>query len=325
MLTKLPLLAQIIIILFVALVTSLLTNFLLIKLQNKRKLYQPVREELSNFHKDKLTTPTLGGIGIFLGIIVSLLISDISLFTHKKIVSYLILISIFFLIGFVDDFLKVIKRDYHGVKDSIRFILEIIVSMLFLKQLGYQFVDFQRISLFSINLFVGIAAIVLSCFVVVGSANAMNLSDGLDGLATCLFIIAIMPFTIYAFKIGNYALGKILIASFGACIGFVIFNIHPSKIFMGDCGSLLLGAILGGGSIILHQEMMLLIAGLLLIFETLSVIIQVIYYKITKRRVFLMAPFHHHLELKGYSEEKVVLLFIIIGYILSFITCLVMI
>ncbi len=320
-----PIVIQVLIILLLSISLSSIFNIILIKIQNKRKLFQPQREELSSIHKDKSSTPTLGGIGIYLSCSLSLLITNIDIFKNKKFILVFILISAFFVLGFIDDLLKVIKKDYHGAKDSVRFFIEVLLSLFFLRGLGYNFVDFQKVHFLSISLNLGVFSIILLSFILVGTSNAMNLSDGLDGLATCLFIVAIMPFAIYAFKNSQIHLGLLLVASFGSSIGFVIFNMHPSKIFMGDCGSLYLGSILASSAIVLHQELMLVIAGLLLIIETSSVIIQVIYYKITKKRIFLMAPFHHHLELKGYSEEKVVLIFIVIGYILSFVASLLII
>ena len=201
----------------------------------------------------------------------------------------------------------------------------VLFSMILLFVLGYSFKDFQYVNFFNIKLYIGLFAVFVACFIMVGSSNAMNLSDGLDGLATILYIISLMPFIIYAFKNNDLYIGLYLLATFSSCIGFIIFNMKPAKIFMGDCGSLYLGSILGGVSIYFHLEYILLICGIVLIVETLSVIIQVIYYKLTKKRIFLMAPLHHHFEMKGLSEEFVVLLFMVIGYIFSFISVLLII
>lgn len=325
MFTKINVILQIIIILLSSITLSASFNKILIKIQNKRHLSQPLREELSVIHNGKIHTPTMGGCGIFLSMLLSILICDINIFMNRKIIAFIILILVFFILGLIDDLLKICKRNYHGLSDKIRFIMEILVSLLFLKSLGYNFIDFQKVHFLKNSIFIGVLCILLLSFIVVGTANAVNLSDGLDGLATCLYIIAIMPFTIYAFKCGNQALGKVLLSSFGACIGFIIFNMHPSKIFMGDCGSLLLGSMLGASAIILRQELILALIGLVFIFETLSVIIQVLSYKLTGKRVFLMAPFHHHLELLGYSEEKVVLIFMTIAYFFSFIASVLLI
>ena len=315
---------QCLILLISSIIFSSLIIKLIIKLQTKKEYYLPQREELT-FHNQKNKTPLFGGVGILFGSIFSLLLTNYQVFTNLKLLKSILIFIGFFIIGFVDDYLKISKKDYHGVKESVRLFLEIILSFLFLRNIGFQFSSFQVVNFFNNYWHIGILAIIICSFIIVGSSNAMNLTDGLDGLATCLFIICLMPFIIYSFKNKEIELGLFLVSCFASSIGFIIFNIHPSKIFMGDCGSLYLGSILGGISVYLHLEYVLLIAGFVLIIETLSVIIQVIYYKLTHKRVFLMAPLHHHFEMKGFNEEKVVLVFMIIGYFFSFIATLLII
>ena len=149
--------------------------------------------------------------------------------------------------------------------------------------------------------------------VIIGSANAINLSDGLDGLASGLAMIALTPFILISLINGNYELTLFLVTVVGALLGFLIFNFHPARIFIGDCGSLSLGALLGISSIVLDSEIILVIAGILFVMEAFSVILQVAYYKITHKRIFLMAPLHHHFEKKGWQEWKVVMMFYLIG------------
>jgi len=310
---------KVILSLLIAFFASLFLTRYLIILQKNINSYQPIREELSLMHKQKSHTPIGGGIAIFISSIIPIL-----LFYNKDIIKTgfindLMIFFGFFLVGFIDDFLKIFFKNNKGLKGTWRLLIEILLALLFLNNHGYGFSDFQNINLFGNVIFIGSFIIVLLSFIIVGSANAMNLSDGLDGLASCLFVIALMPFVIYSFKTGQHILGTYLISIFGAVIGFLFFNFHPSKIFMGDSGSLYLGSVLGLTSILLKQECILFISAFILIIETLSVIIQVIYFKITKKRIFLMAPLHHHFELKGLSEERIVLIFLVLGYIFSFI------
>ena len=149
--------------------------------------------------------------------------------------------------------------------------------------------------------------------VIIGSSNAINLSDGLDGLASGLSMIALTPFILISLHSGNYELTLFLICVIGALIGFLFFNFHPAKIFMGDCGSLALGSLIAITSIILNSEIILVVAGILFVLEAFSVILQVSYYKLTHKRIFLMAPLHHHFEKKGWQEWKVVMMFYLIG------------
>lgn len=318
---QLDIIYQCIIALVLAIVFSSLIVTLLIKIQTKKCLFQPIRAELT-FHKEKDRTPTLGGIAIFVGGILSLLITNYKCIYKKELIVMLLVFFCFFLVGLCDDLLKLFYKNYKGMKESIRVVVEIILSVCFLR---FCDVDIGNVYFFDHYFYLGIFGLVFLVFVLVGSSNSMNLSDGLDGLATCLFIICLMPFIIYCFKQSEYLIGLFLVCCFGSSIGFIMFNMHPSKIFMGDSGSLYLGSILGGIAIFFQLEYILLISGFVLIIETLSVIIQVIYYKITHKRFFLMAPLHHHFEMKGYSEEKVVLVFMVVGYFFSFLAMLMII
>lgn len=311
--------------LLVSFFISLFINKILINIQNKKHYFQPIRDELNDLHKNKKNTPTLGGIGIYLGSILTILIFDYEFFLNRQFFLIFIVSTAFFLIGLIDDLMKIIKKDFHGQKGIIKLLFEIITTFILLRGLGFSFSDFQFVNFFSIHLFVGAFSIFILSFIVVGTTNAMNLTDGLDGLASTLFIIMILPFCIYAFKHNYLELGYYMICVFGATTGFIRYNIHPSKIFMGDNGSLFLGGLLGSISILFHLEYVLMISGLVLIIETLSVIIQVVYFKFTHKRIFLMSPLHHHFEMMGIKEDKIVLIFIIVGYICSFISLLIII
>lgn len=291
---------------------------LLIYIQKRQKNGQVISEYLFTSHQDKKSTPTLGGIAIVIGTLLS------TLFYIKSYQNLLFRIVIFvfisfFLIGFIDDFIKVKLKNYKGLSSIIRLLLEILVSLIVYNILN-QYYDFDYIQLTAnIKIFIGSLGILMFIFILVGSANSVNLTDGLDGLSSSLYLLAIIPFVIFTLNQKEYDLTYLLVATFGATLGFICFNIHPSKIFMGDSGSLSLGGLLGIISLAIHKELLLLIVGGLFVFETLSVILQVAYFKLTKKRLFLMAPFHHHLELKGKKEYQIVMYFFIIGLVLSFV------
>ena len=310
------------IVLFIKLLLSLLLSFLLtifitkkiILISKKRNSVQIEREYLQN-HVNKKGTPTMGGIAIVLSSVITFFIVNFMEPVNYGVLAIILGFIGFFLIGFVDDYLKVKIKSYDGLKAGIRILLEIVVSIyviLVLKEGGF---TINRLYLPILKSFMNTAYLFLPFFliVIIGSANAINLSDGLDGLASGLSMIALTPFILISLINGNYQLTIFLVAVVGSLLGFLIFNFHPAKIFMGDCGSLALGALLGISSIVLDSEIILVIAGILFVLEAFSVIIQVLYYKLTHKRIFLMAPLHHHFEKKGWQEWKVVMMFYLIG------------
>ena len=307
---------------FFKLVGSLLVSFLLsifftkkvIEISNKKKATQIEREYLDN-HIAKKGTPTMGGIGFVLSSVISFFLFNFNSSLGYSVLAVLLSYIGFFLIGFVDDYLKIKIKSYAGLSAKIRILLEIVLCMyvvLLLKEGGF---TLDRLYLPLLNNFVETAYLFLPFFLIVliGSANAINLSDGLDGLASGLSMIALTPFLLISLDTGNYQLTLLLVSIVGALIGFLFFNFHPAKIFMGDCGSLALGGVLGASSIVLDSEIILGVAGFVFVIEAISVIIQVSYYKMTHKRIFLMAPLHHHFEKKGWQEWKVVMVFYLVG------------
>ena len=307
---------------FFKLICSLLISFLLsifftkkiIKISNDKKASQIEREYLEN-HIAKKGTPTMGGIGFVLSSVITFLLFNFNNSLSYSVLAVLLSYIGFFLIGFIDDYLKVKVKSYAGLSAKIRILLEIVLCMyiiLILKDGGF---TLDRLYLPLLDNFIETAYLFLPFFLIVliGSANAINLSDGLDGLASGLSMIALTPFLLISLDTGNYQLTLLLVSIVGALIGFLFFNFHPAKIFMGDCGSLALGGVLGASSIVLDSEIILGVAGLVFVLEALSVIIQVSYYKMTHKRIFLMAPLHHHFEKKGWQEWKVVMMFYLVG------------
>ncbi|OLP61297.1 phospho-N-acetylmuramoyl-pentapeptide-transferase [Xaviernesmea oryzae] len=302
---------------------------------------QPIRADGPQTHFKKAGTPTMGGLMILAGIVVSsLLWADLS---SVYVVSTLLVTLGFGAIGFYDDYLKVTKQSDKGFSGRARLAIEFLVAAIavyFMMRTaisagaaGSTFgssLTFPFLKDFTLNL--GYFFILFGGFVVVGAGNAVNLTDGLDGLAIVPVMIAAAAFGLIAYLAGNAVfanylqihfvpgtgeLAVILGAVIGAGLGFLWFNAPPAAIFMGDTGSLALGGLIGTVAVATKHEIVMVIIGGLFVMETLSVIIQVFWFKRTGRRVFLMAPIHHHFEKKGWTESQVVIRFWIIAVILA--------
>ena len=320
------------IVIFLKLVASLILSFILsifftkkiIKISQKKNAAQIEREYLQN-HIAKKGTPTMGGIAFILSSLITFFILNFNESINYGVIAVIIGYLGFFLIGFIDDYLKVKIKTYDGLKAGIRILLEITLSMYIIVVLKEGGFILERLYLPLFNSFVNTTYLFLPFFLIVliGSANAINLSDGLDGLASGLSMIALTPFILISLNSGNYQLTLLLTSTIGSLVGFLFFNFHPAKIFMGDCGSLALGALLGVSSIVLNSEIILVIAGIIFVLEAFSVILQVLYYKLTHKRIFLMAPLHHHFEKKGWQEWKVVMMFYLIGCFASIVAIIV--
>ncbi|CCM76982.1 phospho-N-acetylmuramoyl-pentapeptide-transferase [Rhizobium mesoamericanum] len=298
---------------------------------------QPIRADGPQTHFKKAGTPTMGGLMILAGIIgSSLLWADLS---NAYVVATLLVTLGFGAIGFYDDYLKVTKQSHKGFSGKARLGIEFVIAgiaVYFMMRTalasgtaGSTFgssIAFPFFKDFMINL--GIMFVVFGGFVIVGAGNAVNLTDGLDGLAIVPVMIAAASFGVIAYLAGNAVfanylqinfvpgtgeLSVVLGAVIGAGLGFLWFNAPPAAIFMGDTGSLALGGTIGTVAVATKHEIVMAIIGGLFVMETLSVIIQVGFFKMTGRRVFLMAPIHHHFEKKGWTESQVVIRFWIIA------------
>ena len=267
----------------------------------------------SNIKKEG--TPTMGGISFILSTVITFILFSINHKYNSCIYFYLFVCLGFGLIGFIDDYLKLKKRNYDGLKSYIRILLEVNVIVFGLLILTPSFNI--NINISSSPYYLGLFTIPFIIFVMVGSSNAMNLTDGIDGLASGLYMIALTPFLFIALLNNNYLLSLLIMCEIGGILGFLKYNLHPAKLFMGDVGSLFLGASLASFAIIENKILVLVIAALIMVVETISVIIQVTYYKLTKKRIFLMTPIHHHFQKKGWPEWKIVLTFWIIGVALA--------
>ncbi|MEJ6348321.1 phospho-N-acetylmuramoyl-pentapeptide-transferase [Holzapfeliella sp. He02] len=284
----------------------------------RHKEGQQIREEGPKWHEKKAGTPTMGGI-VFLVITAIFSFVYLSLF-HTVTSSFyvlLVILLVYGLIGFFDDFIKVFKKQNLGLKAYQKFGLQVLAAVisLIIATSNNILPDLQVPIVGTIS-----SLIVLFAFYaiwIVGFSNAVNLSDGLDGLATGLSIIAFGTYGIIAYQQNNLSVFIFIVTLVASLLGFMVFNKKPAKIFMGDVGSLALGGILATVSILLDRPWSLLIVGIVFVLETLSVILQVSYFKMTHKRLFKMSPIHHHFEMLGMNEWQVDSLFWAVGLIAS--------
>ena len=292
----------------------------LIKYLHVLKFGQAIREEGPQSHMHKKGTPTMGGISFIIAIVASLVIA---MFLDSTNIQYYILFIYttisFSIIGYIDDMLIVVKKINDGLAPRKKLMLQILFSVIFyiLVTFIYKDINYIHIPVFDYNLNISYLYIIFLVFWQTGFSNAVNLTDGLDGLATSVTIITTSTLALLAYKENNFPILVFCLTIVGSLVGFLLFNRNPAKIFMGDTGSLALGGILAAISVVLHKEVAFLFIGLVYILETLSVIIQVAYFKKTGKRIFKMSPLHHHFELSGYGEVKTVYIFVIIAVISS--------
>ncbi len=323
---------------FAALLTSMVIYFLLgkklIDLLTRQQIGQVIREEGPESHQVKKGTPTMGGI-----LIVGAATFSSFLWGNAENILLWLCLAIwvgFGAIGFADDYLKMRKRHNEGLngrqKILLQFLCAFIVGFCLLQYEGYThefYIPFLKNPLISD---LGWLYLPLIMLVVVGASNAVNLTDGLDGLASVPSIISFASFAVFAYVAGNHILSNYLVVPevagagevaifcasvVGALLGFLWYNAYPAEIFMGDVGSLSLGGALGFVAVVTKNEILLMLVGGIFVLETLSVITQVLSFKLTGKRVFKMAPLHHHFELKGWAEPKVIVRFWIISIILA--------
>lgn len=317
-----------------AALTALLISFLvgpwLIKKLRQWKVGEEIRKDGPQTHMKKSGTPTMGGILIILSIIVSVLLwQDLD-----NPYTWILLLSVlgFGLIGFTDDYLKIFRPKTAGMRAGIKITSQTLFSLVIVLMLYFfgndhttlLYVPFLKNPLIDLSY----AYIPFAMLLLVASSNAVNLTDGLDGLATGLILMVGIAFAIlsYVTSRADYAgylqipfieqgweIPVFSLALVGAAVGFLWFNCHPAEIMMGDTGSLSMGGVIGVIALIIKKEILLIIVGGVFVVEVISVIIQVLYFKMTKKRVFKMAPLHHHFELLGWTESKVVIRFWILG------------
>ena len=316
-----------------ALFISLYFGPKLIRYLQKMQIGQTVRDDGPESHLSKSGTPTMGGILILAAIVFSVLLwANLS---NIYVWVVLFVVVSFGLIGFVDDYRKVIRKDSNGLIAKWKYFWQTVAGIataVFLYKISHPEQTFLLIPFIKdVMPQLGMFYIVMTYFVIVGTSNAVNLTDGLDGLAIVPTIMVASAFALFAYVTGNVNFAEYLnipyialtselvvvcTAIVGAGLGFLWFNTYPAQVFMGDVGSLALGAALGVIAVLVRQELVLFIMGGVFVIETVSVILQVGSYKMRGQRIFRMAPIHHHYELKGWPEPRVIVRFWIISIIL---------
>ena len=300
-----------------SLVLTLLVMPKLIPFLHKIKFGQSVRKEGPKSHMAKTGTPTMGGIVFVLVTILVMAILNYKAFLTPEMLIVVFAYLGYALIGFIDDFLIVVKKNNDGLKPSMKFLMQSVLAVIFYFAYTQIAKTTIQIPVLHMTLELGFLYFILIFFMFTCESNAVNLTDGLDGLCAGTSLIAIAPFVIFALLQKNNDLAMFLLAVSGALLGYLRFNIHPAKIFMGDTGSLAIGGLLAASAMILKQEILLVLIGGVFVMELLSVVIQVTSFKATGKRVFRMSPLHHHFELGGMKETNVVLMFWCIGLIFA--------
>ncbi|NMA01007.1 MAG: phospho-N-acetylmuramoyl-pentapeptide-transferase [Clostridia bacterium] len=288
--------------------TCLLMGPFLIPALKRFKFGQSIRSDGPERHLQKQGTPTMGGVIFFFSLTLG------TIFIAKASFATIILLLFtlgYGLIGFIDDFIKIVQRRSLGLKarDKIlgQLILSVLLAVVVTNYLGRG--TELVIPFLGTSIDLGWAYIPFVIFMAIGTTNAVNLTDGLDGLAAGITLFVALGYVLLGVQQNLYSVTIFSAALVGSCLGFLFFNIHPARVFMGDTGSLALGGAIAALAIITRTELFLPILGGVYVIETLSVIIQVISFQLTGKRVFLMSPLHHHFELKGWSEQKVVFTF----------------
>ena len=296
-------------------VTALVGGKVILPGLRRLKAGQAIREEGPKWHMTKSGTPTMGGLMFMLGIFVAILVAGWENmmqgdFSHLYVYLFAL---VFGVIGFLDDYEKVKKKQNLGLTALQKFVLQLAAAVVFLMLMRYEGLLSPNLYIPFVNVSIPLnwpVYMVFAAFVVVGTVNAVNLTDGLDGLATSVTLPVALFYTVVSVWWGYTQLGIVAAAMVGGLAAFLLFNAHPAKTFMGDTGSLFLGGAIAGLAFAFDMPLVLLPIGIVYICETLSVILQVGYFKISHgKRIFKMAPIHHHFEMCGWNEVKVVTVF----------------
>ena len=307
-------------------VISVIVALIVLPILRRLKVGQIERDDGPESHLKKQGTPTMGGIIMAVTILISTVI--VFLTYHggewksavEKIIPLAFVTIGFGVVGFVDDFKKLVLKNTKGLKPMYKMFGLLIVAVIYTLYLA-KFSDIGTDTYIPIiKQYISLPIwvyIPFAIFVLLGTTNAVNLTDGIDGLATSVTAIIITALTVIGLIFGVKEISLIGCILVGACLGFLIFNLHPAKVFMGDTGSLLLGGAIAGMALYLKMPFILVVLALIPIIETLSVMMQVIYFKKTGKRIFKMAPIHHHFELSGWNENKVVSIFSLVTLGLS--------
>ena len=323
---EIPVALQLLLALLVPFVGSMLIGPRLIAILRAMKAGQPIRQAcgatLAPEHQAKVGTPTMGGLMIIgLIMLTSILFLDMG---NPKLQCCLLVMGVTAILGFLDDWAKITKKSTDGVSGWFKIALQAVAALSCAGYLYYLDPSIASIFIpFYGELDMGMFFIPFAMLVIIGSSNAVNLTDGLDGLASGCMVVASLAFLCLSLSLGEIALANYLLCIAAACLGFLWFNAHPAKVFMGDTGSLSLGGALGTVAVCTHMELLLVVIGGVFVAEACSVMIQVGWFKVSRklygepRRFFRMAPIHHHFEKCGWSETQVCVRFWIIAFFLA--------
>ena len=299
---------------------SVVLGLILLPLLRKLKVGQRISSYVGYSHRQKEGTPTMGGLIFIIPtvlITIGLLITDKIPYSDNLAIVLVVFLG-FAIIGFLDDFLSLKKHNNEGLTTYQKLLGQVIISTIFfyiyMKNggqtsfvVGTLGIDIELTWLYGLFIL----------FILIGASNAVNLTDGLDGLAGSLSAVAFIAFALISFVVGFEDIGIFCLVLVGSLIGFLVFNTHPAKVFMGDTGSLALGGVMGAVAILTHRELTLLVVAGVFVIETLSVILQVFWLRFFHKKLFLMTPLHHHFEKLGWQETDIVKLFVVFGLFLA--------
>ncbi len=299
---------------------SVVLGLIMVPLLRRMRLGQKISEFVGEAHRKKEGTPTMGGLIFIIPTIVvvgGLVLTKKIDYTSNLGIVLLVFIG-YTLIGFLDDFLSIKKGNNEGLTVYQKLLMQVFIAI------GFFYIYMRSggqtawvVGTLHIDLELGWLYGLAILFVLVGASNAVNLTDGLDGLAGGLSAIAFIAFALISLSVGFQDIGIFSLVLVGSIFGFLVFNTHPAKIFMGDTGSLALGAVMGAIAILTHRELTLLVVASIFVIETLSVILQTFWVIVFKRKLFLMTPLHHHFEKLGWQESDIVKLFWVAGLVLA--------
>jgi len=300
--------ARIIIALLLSFLLSVLAYPFFIRRMDHLQFGQQIREDGPARHAQKSGTPTMGGLVIILSAVIA------ALLTAGLDRSFLLVLPVFLgcgLLGFLDDYLKIVKKQSLGFKARSKLIGMLIIAIIFMVLLSLTglYDPVVRLPFFNLALNLGASYPLLVLLLITGFSNSVNLTDGVDGLAAGTAALALAAFAYIGYRAGIPAVALFCAALTGACLGFLVFNRHPARLFMGDVGSLALGGALPAVAVIVAADLFLLIIGAVFVIEALSVTLQVASFQLTGKRIFLMSPLHHHFELLGWHEIKIIIRF----------------
>lgn len=313
----------------VAFAVTAASGFIVIPYLRKLKFGQTILDIGPNWHKEKQGTPTMGGIMIIAGVLLGLVIAyTYSVFgsgefanqlgdRHRftNLIAGVIMALLMGSMGFIDDYIKVVKKRNLGLTARQKTFLQLLIAAAYLLSLylgGMRSTNIPFVGDIDITQGIGLVFWPIALMFIYGFTNAVNLTDGVDGLASSVTLVVSCAFMLGATLLYNSTMGVLAAALAGACVGFICWNAHPAKVFMGDTGSMFLGGMVVAISFGIERPILLIFAGCTYFLEAISDIIQVLYYKKTKKRFFKMAPLHHHFEMCGWSEEKIVFVFSLI-------------